>query len=46
MEGVETKFNRAPRNVGFSDEEAFDVDVFGHGDFNSAPDRVYDVNGF
>jgi hypothetical protein len=47
MEGVETKFNRAPRNVGFSDEEAFDVDVFGHGvHFNSAPDRVYDVNGF
>jgi hypothetical protein len=47
MEGVETKFNRAPRNIGFSDEEAYDVDVFNHGvHFNSAPERLYNVNGF
>jgi hypothetical protein len=47
MEGVETKINRAPRNIGFSDEEANDVDVFVHGvHFNSAPKSMYDVNGF
>jgi hypothetical protein len=31
MEDVETRFNRAPRNVGFSDQTAYTVDVFGHG---------------
>jgi hypothetical protein len=31
MEDVETRFNRAPRNVGFSDQSAYTVDVFGHG---------------
>jgi hypothetical protein len=27
MDDVETRFNREPRNVGFSDEEAYVVDV-------------------
>lgn len=31
MDDVETRFNRLPRNVGFSDESAYTVDVFGHG---------------
>jgi len=31
MEDVETRFNRLPRNVGFSDQSAYIVDVFGHG---------------
>uniref|UniRef100_A0A0A9BTM9 DUF4218 domain-containing protein n=1 Tax=Arundo donax TaxID=35708 RepID=A0A0A9BTM9_ARUDO len=31
MDDVETRFNREPRNMGFSDESAFSVDVFGHG---------------
>ena len=31
MEDVETRFNRLPRNVGFSDQSAYTVDVFGHG---------------
>jgi hypothetical protein len=30
MEDVETRFNRAPRNVGFSDQSAYTIDVFGH----------------
>jgi hypothetical protein len=30
MEDVETRFNRLPRNVGFSDQSAYIVDVFGH----------------
>jgi hypothetical protein len=30
MEDVDTRFNREPRNKGFSDEEAYGVDVFGH----------------
>jgi hypothetical protein len=47
MEDVETRFNRAPRNIGFSDEEAYDVDIFGHGvHFNSALDMMYDANEF
>jgi hypothetical protein len=47
MEDVETRFNRAPRNIGFSDEEAYDVDIFGHGvHFNSAPDMMYNTNEF
>jgi hypothetical protein len=47
MEGVETRFNRPPRNIGFSDEEAYHVDVFGHGvHFTSAPDTLYDDGGF
>jgi len=31
MDDVETRFNRLPRNVGFSYESAYIVDVFGHG---------------
>jgi len=31
MEDVETRFNRLPRNVGFSDQSAYTVDVFWHG---------------
>ena len=31
MDDVETRFNRLPRNVGFSDQSAYIVDVFGHG---------------
>lgn len=43
MDDVETKFNREPRNKGFSNEEAYTVDVFGHGvNFTSAPELVYD----
>jgi len=31
----------------FSNEEAYGVDVFGHGvNFTSAPELVYDENGF
>ena len=45
MDGVETRFNREPRNVGFSNEEAYGVDVFGHGvTLTSAADVVYDEN--
>ena len=43
MDDVETKFNREPGNKGFSNEEAYTVDVFGHGvNFTSAPELVYD----
>jgi len=31
MDDVETRFNRLPRNVGFSDQSVYTVDVFGHG---------------
>lgn len=31
MDDVKTRFNRAPRNPGFSDPSAYAVDVFGHG---------------
>jgi hypothetical protein len=31
MDDVEIRFNRLPRNVGFSDQSAYTVDVFGHG---------------
>lgn len=31
LDDVETRFNREPRNKGFSDESAYSVDVFGHG---------------
>lgn len=31
MEDVETRFNQLPRNVGFSDQSPYTVDVFGHG---------------
>ena len=45
MDGVETRFNREPRNVGFSNEEAYGVVVFGHGvTLTSAADVVYDEN--
>ena len=47
MDDVETIFNREPRNKGFSDEEAYGVDVFGHGvHFTSANELVYDENSF
>jgi hypothetical protein len=31
MDDVDTRFNREPRNKGFSDEEAYGIDVFGYG---------------
>ena len=31
LDDVETRFNRAPRNPGFSDLSAFNIDVFCHG---------------
>jgi len=47
MDEVETRFNREPRNVGFSDEEAYGADVFGHGvRFTSVAELVYDEGGF
>jgi hypothetical protein len=47
LDGVETRFNREPRNIGFSNEEAYGVDVFGHGvHFMSAPELVYDEDCF
>ena len=47
MDGVETRFNREPRNKGFSNEEAYHVDVLGHGvHFTSASELQYDENGF
>ena len=43
MDDVETRFNRKPRNMGFSNEDAYTVDVFGHGvNFTSASKYVYD----
>jgi hypothetical protein len=42
MDDVETRFNRKPRNMGFSNEDAYNVDVFGHGvNFTSASEYVY-----
>ena len=48
MDDVETRFNHEPRNIcSFSDDEAFGVNVFGHGvNFTSAPEHLYDENGF
>ena len=47
MEGVETRFNREPRNIVFSNEENYGVDVFGHGvHFTSTPELVYDETSF
>jgi hypothetical protein len=47
LDGVETRFNQEPRNIGFSNEEAYGVDVFGHGvHFMSAPELVYDEDCF
>jgi hypothetical protein len=31
LDDVDTRFNQEPRNKGFSYEEAYGVDVFGHG---------------
>jgi hypothetical protein len=46
MDDVETRFNQEPRNKGFSNEEAYGVDVFGHGvNFTSAPEFLNDENG-
>jgi hypothetical protein len=43
MDDVETRFNREPRNKGFSNEDAYSVDIFGHGvHFTSAPELVFD----
>jgi hypothetical protein len=43
MDDVEIRFNRESRNKGFSNEEAYNVDVFGHGvNFTSACELVYD----
>jgi hypothetical protein len=47
LDGVETRFNWEPRNIGFSNEETYGVDVFGHGVyFMSAPELVYDEDCF
>ena len=47
MDGVETRFNREPINKGFSNEEAYDVDVFGNGvHFTPASELQYDENCF
>jgi glycerol-3-phosphate cytidylyltransferase-like family protein len=41
MDDVDTAFNREPRNMGFSDEEAYGVDVFEHGvNFTSASEPL------
>jgi hypothetical protein len=47
LDDVETRFSREPRNKGFSNEEAYGVDIFGHGvNFTSVPDIVHDEDGF
>jgi len=48
MDDFVTRFNRELRNIcSFSDDEAFGVDVFGHGvNFTSAHEHLYDENGF
>jgi hypothetical protein len=47
LDGVETRFNREPRSIGFSNEEAYGVGIFGHGvHFMSAPKLVYDEDCF
>jgi hypothetical protein len=47
LDGVETIFNREPGNIGFSNEEAYGADVFGHGvHFMSALELVYDEDCF
>jgi hypothetical protein len=41
MDDVDTSFNWEPRNKGFSYEEAYGVDVFGHGvNFTSASEAL------
>jgi hypothetical protein len=41
MDDVDTRFNREPWNIVFSDEEAYGVDVFGHGvNFTSASEPL------
>jgi hypothetical protein len=41
MDDVDTRFNWEPRNKGFSYEEAYGVDVFGHGvNFTSASEAL------
>jgi hypothetical protein len=43
MDDVDTRFNREPRNKGFSDEEAYGVDVFGHGvNFTSTSEPLFE----
>ena len=48
MDDVDTRFNQEPKNTGFSNEQAYGVDIFGHGvNFTSAPELVYaedDIN--
>ena len=47
MDDVETRFNQKPRNLEFSNEEAYDVDVFGHDvKFTSTPKVDKDEKGF
>ena len=47
MDGAPTRFYRESMNKGFSNEAAYDVDVFGHGVyFTSAFELQYDENGF
>jgi hypothetical protein len=41
LDDVDTKFNQEHRNKGFFDEEAYGVDVFGHGvNFTSASEPL------
>jgi hypothetical protein len=45
MYDADPRFNREPRNKGFSDEEAYGVDVFGHGvNFTSMSEPFYEDN--
>jgi hypothetical protein len=47
MDDVDTRFNLEPRNKGFSDEEAYGVDVFGHGvNFTSASESLSEDSAF
>jgi hypothetical protein len=42
LDDVDTRFNWEPRNKGFSDEEAYGVDIFGHGvNFTSRSEPFY-----
>jgi hypothetical protein len=42
MDDVDTRCNWEPRNKGFSDEEAYGVDIFGHGvNFTSRSEPFY-----
>jgi hypothetical protein len=47
MDDVETRFNRNPKNQGFSNEQAYGVNIFGYGvHITSTSELQYDENGF